>query len=154
MGCRALLFSLALAAANISAFAQSPAHMGAWKLDQSKSSATDDASRNTSVVYEADGDQTKITTHGTGPDGSPAHTIWTGKFDGMDYPVTGDPWANTRAIKVVDANTLAFTEKRAGEIIRTGRITLSADGKHRTTVLTMTGPDSKKATETLVYDKQ
>ena len=39
----------------------------------------------------AAGDSVKVTTDGTDRDGKPVHGEWTGKFDGKDYPVTGDP---------------------------------------------------------------
>lgn len=154
MRSRTLLFSLALAAGTIAAFAQSPAHMGTWKLDEAKSKINAGAPKNTTVIYEAAGDQTKVTTEGTGPDGAPRRAVWTGKFDGKDYPVTDDPYGDTRAMTIVNPNTFTLVEKKAGKPVLTGRITLSADGKHRTTVLTTTGADGKKVTNTLVYDKQ
>jgi hypothetical protein len=37
------------------------------------------------------GDNVKITVDGADRDGKPTHNEWTGKFDGKEYPVTGDP---------------------------------------------------------------
>ena len=53
--------------------------------------------KNTTVVYEAAGDQVKVTIDGTDKDGKPTHNEWTGKFDGNDYAVTGDPKSDMRA---------------------------------------------------------
>src|SRR5437763_16272817 len=49
------------------------------------------------VGYEAAGDSVKVTVDGVDGDGKPAHNEWTGKFDGKDYSVTGDPNADMRS---------------------------------------------------------
>jgi hypothetical protein len=127
--------------------------MGTWKLNEAKSKLGN-GPKNTTVVYEASGDSVKITTDGTDAKGSPAHSEWTGKFDGKDYPVTGDPNADARSYKKVNATTLTFENKKDGKAMLTGRITISADGKTRTVHLSGTGPDGKKVSSTTVYDKQ
>jgi hypothetical protein len=38
----------------------------------------------------AAGDNVMVMVDGIGSDGKPAHNEWTGKYDGKDYPVTGD----------------------------------------------------------------
>ena len=48
----------------------------------------------------------------------------------------------------------SLTEKKAGKVVITGTVRLSADGKTRTTTLHMTDPTGKKITSTMVYDKQ
>src|SRR5215468_5796911 len=82
-------------------FAQSP-QMGTWKLNEAKSKIPAGTPKNTTVVYEAAGDNVKVSTDGTGRDGKPAHTEWTGKFDGKDYPLTGDSSADSRAYTKVN----------------------------------------------------
>jgi hypothetical protein len=39
----------------------------------------------------------KVTVDGNGSDGKPTRSEWTGKFDGKDYPVKGDPNSPTEA---------------------------------------------------------
>src|SRR5262249_34411233 len=68
--------------------------IGTWKLNAAKSKVSSSGPNNTTVVYEAAGDSVKITTDGTDAQGKPAHSDWTGKFDGKDYPVSGDPNAD------------------------------------------------------------
>jgi hypothetical protein len=106
------------------------------------------------VVYEAAGDSVKVTVDGTDGDGNPLHNEWTGKFDGKDYSVTGDPSTDTRSYKKVNDHTLTFTNKKGDKVTISGRGVVSADGKTRT--VTITGTDSKgtKFTSTAVYDKQ
>src|SRR6185369_2494341 len=134
-------------------FAQSP-QMGTWKLNDAKSKIPAGMMKNTTVVYSMEGDSVKVTTDGTSGDGSPLHTEWTGKFDGKDYPLTGEPSADTRSYKKVDDHTLTLENKKGGVVTTSGRIVVSADGKTRT--LTASGKTSagKKVTGKSVYDKQ
>jgi len=154
MKARTLAFILAMFFAAVAvAFAANP-HMGTWKLNEAKSKFPAGAPKNTTVVYEAVGDDIKVTVDGVDRNGSPAHNEWTGKFDGKDYPVTGDSDTDTRAYKVINARTLALTNKKGGKVTVTGRITVSADGKNRTVTTTGTDPQGKKIMTTAVYDKQ
>ena len=128
--------------------------MGTWKLNESKSSFATGATKNHTVVYEASGDSVKITVDGTDKDGKSSHNEWTGKFDGKDYPVTGDPTSDMRSYKKVDDHTLKMTVKKDGKVTTSGRIVVSADGKSRTVKTRRTDPESKKVKNTVVYDKQ
>jgi hypothetical protein len=128
--------------------------MVTWKLNEAKSKIPDGAIKNTTVVYAAEGDNVKVTTDGTSGDGKPMHTEWTGKFDGKDYPVTGDPNTDARSYTQVNDRTLTLDNKKDGKVTVTGKIVVSKDGKSRT--LTTSGKDSngKKMKSTAVYDKQ
>jgi len=129
-------------------------NMGTWKLDEAKSKIPAGAPKNTTVVYEAAGDSVKVTVDGVDADGKPSHNEWTGKFDGKDYALTGDPTADTRSYKRVNAHTLALTNKKDGKVTTTGRITVSADGKTRTVTTSGKDPNGKKIDSTAVYNKQ
>ena len=128
--------------------------IGTWKLNEAKSKIAAGSLKNTTVVYEAAGDSVKVTTDGTDGDGKPSHSEWTGKFDGKDYPVTGDPSTDTRSYKTVNDHTLAFTNKKGDKITISGRGVVSADGKTRTVTINGTDSKGKKYTTTAVYDKQ
>ena len=134
-------------------FAADP-NMGTWKLNEAKSKLAPGAPKNHTVVYEAAGENVKITVDGIGGDGKPVHHEWTGKFDGKDYPVTGDPSSDARSYTKIDDRTLAFTAKKGGKVTTTGRVVVAADGRSRT--VTASGTDSKgqKISSTAVYDKQ
>jgi len=128
--------------------------MGTWKLNEGKSKLAPGVPKNHTVVYEAAGDNVKVTVDGTDPDGKPTHNEWTGKFDGKDYPVTGDPNSDMRSYKKVDDHTLELTVKKGGKVTTSGRIVVSADGKSRTVTVSGTDPQGKKFKSTAVYDKQ
>jgi len=109
-------------------FAQNP-QMGTWKLNEAKSKIPAGMMKNTTVTYTAEGDNVKVTTDGTSGDGSAVQTEWTGKFDGKDYPVTGDPNADTREYTKVNDHLLRFTGKKGGKATMIGRIGVAPDGK-------------------------
>lgn len=134
------------------AFQDNP-NMGTWKLNEAKSKFAGKA-RNHTVVYEAAGDQIKVTVEGTDENGGAVRNEWTGKFDGKDYPVTGESNADARSYKMVDKNTLEMANKKAGKTTMTGRIVVSGDGKMRTVTTTATDAQGKKVTNVAVYDKQ
>ncbi len=128
--------------------------MGTWKLNAAKSKLVPGAPKNDTVVYEAVGDNVKVTVDGTDGVGKPAHNEWTGKFDGKNYPITGDPTADARSYTRIDDRTLTFANSLAGKVTRTGRIAVSADGKTRTVTATGTDSAGKTVTSTAVFDKQ
>jgi hypothetical protein len=125
-----------------------------WKLNEGKSKLDPGVPKNHTLVYEAAGDNIKETVDGTAPDGTSTHNEWTGKFDGKDYPVTGDPTSDARSYKKVDPLTLEITLKKDGKVTATGRIVVSDDGKTRTDTISGTDPQGKKFKSTAVYDKQ
>ena len=90
-----LMIVTLLALAAFGVLAANP-HMGTWKLNEAKSRfAHGTMARNNTVVYEAAGDMIKVTVDGTDATGKHARNEWTGKFDGKDYPVTGDAGSDT-----------------------------------------------------------
>jgi hypothetical protein len=139
---------------NISPCLASDANMGTWKLNEAKSKLVPGAPKNTTVVYAAAGDAIKITVEGVTGDGKPLHNEWTGKFDGKDYPVTGDPRSDARAYRNIDKRTVEIDVKKAGKTLATGRIVVSEDGKNRTITISGTDPSGNKFTSSGWYEKQ
>ncbi len=58
------------------------------------------------------------------------------KADGTDQKVTGHPYYDTVAVKVVDDHSVELTEKKDGKTMFTGTDTVSADGTTLTTKFT------------------
>lgn len=128
-------------------------NIGTWKLNEGKSKYAPGSPKNNTVVYVAAGDNVKVIVDGVS-DGKPVHNEWTGKYDGKDYPVTGDPNYDSRSYTKVDERTVDLTTKQAGKLKSTGRIVVAADGKSRTLTTTTTDASGKKTTNVFVYDKQ
>lgn len=154
MKTRTIILNLTLCLVGVAVCFAADANMGTWKLNEAKSKLSPTAPKNHTVIYEAAGDSTKVTVHGTTSDGKETHNEWTGMFDGKDYPVTGDPTSDARSYKRIDARTLEFWVKKDGKVTVTGRVVVSADGKSRTVTTTATDSKGNKVTNTGVYDKQ
>jgi len=140
--------------AGAACFAADDPQMGTWKLNETKSKTAPGTEKLTTVAYEAAGDQVKCTIDGTDKDGKPIHNEWTGKFDGKDYAVTGDPTSDMRSYKKISDRILAFTVKKDGKTTVTGRIVVAADGKSRMVTAHAADEQGKKSTLKAVYDKQ
>lgn len=150
-----LILALCFVAAAVCFAAGVDPQMGTWKLNEAKSKLNPEMGKNLTVVYAAEGDNVKVTVDGVDKDGKPAHNEWTGKFDGKDYPVTGDPTSDMRAYKKgANVHTLALTVKKEGKVTVHGSIVVSADGKTRTLTVSGTDAKGKKISSVAVYDKQ
>ena|SRR5437870_4764245 len=153
MKTRTIISTLGLCFVAGAVYASDP-QMGTWKLNEGKSKIAPGMPKNNTVVYEAAGNKVKVTVDGTAPDGKATHNEWTGKFDGKDYPVAGDPTSDARSYKKIDDRTLQLTIRKDGKATVTGRIAVSADGKSRTVTTSGTDQKGKKFKNTAVYDKQ
>ena len=151
---RTILTGLAVFFAGAAACFAADLNMGTWKLNEGRSKLAPGGARNTTVVYEAAGDMVKITVDGVDAAGKPVHHEWTGKYDGNDYPVTGDPTSDTRSYKTAGDRALTFTVKKGGKVVTTGRVVVSADGKSRSVNTTTTDSTGKKLHSVAAYDKQ
>ena len=154
MKSKTILAFLAASLAGLALCLAEDANMGTWKLNEGKSRLAQGSAKNTTVIYAAAGDMVKVTVDGVDGQGKPAHNEWTGKFDGKDYPVTGDPTSDMRSYKKLNDRALGLTVKKGGKVTVTGRIVVSADGKSR--VVATKGKDAKgnPISNTAVYDKQ
>jgi hypothetical protein len=153
MRARTILASLAVLLASASLALAADLTLGTWKLDEAKSKLAT-AAKNSTVIYAASGDSVKITVDGVDKDGKPVHNEWTGKYDGKDYVVTGDPNSDARSYTKVDDHTLTFSAKKAGKVTTNGKVSISADGKTRTVTVAATDASGKKTESTAVYNRQ
>ena len=153
MRTKTIAFAISLVFVSVALGFQDNPQMGTWKLNEAKSKFAGKA-RNHTVVYEAAGDQIKVTVDGVDENGGAVHSEWTGKLDGKEYPVTGEANSDARSYTVVDKNTLELKGTKGGKQTLSGRIVVSADGKSRTVTTTATNAQGKKVTNVAVYDKQ
>ena len=154
MKTRTIVLTLALCFVAAAVCFASDVQVGTWKLNEAKSKLAPGQPKNSTVVYEATGDDVKVTVDGTDKDGKAAHNEWAGKVDGKDSRVTGDPNSDTRSLKKVDDHTLHLTAKKGGKVTLSGQIVISADGKTRTVTTSGTDPAGKKFKNISVYDRQ
>ena len=153
MRTRAILAFIAVFLAGVVVGLAEDQFMGTWKLNEKQSTFPPGATKNHTVVYAPAGDNIKVTVDGTDKNGKAIHNEWTGKFDGKDYPVTGDPTSDMRSYKQLDSTHLALTVKKQGQVTSSGSIVVTSDGKSRT-VRTRSNVDGKMQEINAVYDKQ
>jgi hypothetical protein len=132
------------------------ASFGTWKLNVAKSTySPGPASKSQIAKVEPWGeDGVKYSSDLVGADGKPAHMEFQAKFDGKDYPFTGNPDADVIALKRIDGNTIESVSKLKGKVTLTVRGVVSSDGKTRT--LTQTGHNAQGAEvkNVLVFERQ
>jgi hypothetical protein len=128
--------------------------MGTWKLNEAKSKISPGTAKFTSMTFKSMFGNVKATGDGTDASGKPMHVEWSGKFNGKDYPVIGDPsGGDTRSYTKVNDRTLEMTVKKNGKVIVTARTVVAADGKSRTATIGGTTAKGKKFKNIAVYDK-
>ena len=154
MKTRTILGSLLVFFAGLTLCLAADITTGTWKLNEAKSKFGDGTGKNMTVVYEIAGDNMKVIVDGVDKDGKAIHTEWTGKFDGKDYPVTGNPNEDVRSYTKVNDRALDFASKSGGKATAVGHVEVAVDGKSRTVNTTVTDSSGKKASSVAVYDKQ
>ena len=126
--------------------------VGTWKLNVAKSKAQ--FKSGTSVI-EAVGEGIKFTVDLVGADGTKSHWGFTANFDGKDVPVTGDsPYGDTVSVTRVNPRTIQIAGKYKGKATTNHTITVSADGKTRTSTAKGTDKNGKAVDSVSFYDKQ
>jgi formylglycine-generating enzyme required for sulfatase activity len=129
--------------------------VGTWILDVAKSTfSPGPAPKNQTAVYAAVAGGYRVTATGIDGEGKPITTDYTAKFDGKDYPVTGNADYDAVTLKRVNAHTIEFSRKKAGKVVQTGTIVVSADGKTRTVTADGTNTGGIKVHNVSVYDRK
>ena len=128
---------------------------GNWKVNLAKSKydpGPPPKGPNFSKIEAIDGGL-KFTNDGVSAEGKPTHSEWSGKFDGKDNPVKGDPNRDTVAFKKIDDYTLEFTNKKDGKVTTIARQVYSKDGKTRTSTTQGTNLKGMKVHNVVVFEK-
>lgn len=128
---------------------------GTWTLNAAKSKYNaGPAVKSQTRKYEVSGDTVKQTLDGMDDSGKPTHVTFTAHYDGKDYPVSGNPDADSISVKRTDTHSAKSVMKKDGKPTLTTVRHVSKDGK--TLTMTTTGTDAKgaKVDNVLVFDKQ
>jgi hypothetical protein len=150
---RLLKMSAVVLAMSISLFAAESPFSGTWKLNLAKSKMTPPVPKSDIAVVNADENGLKLNEDVISDKGEALKISYEAKFDGKDYPVTGDPSSDSVSYQRVNANTLKGQTKKAGKVAMDATIVVSKDGKI-TTVNYTDYSQAKPAKGIGVYDKQ
>jgi hypothetical protein len=150
---RSLAAAVIVCVVGAAALAQSTSPLiGTWKLNVAKSKAP--FKSGTSVI-EAAGDGIKFTVDLVATDGTKSHGEFTGNYDGKDVPVTGDSmYGDTVSLTRVNERTISIAGKYKGKPTTTHTITVSADGKTRTSTAKGTDKNGKPVDSVSFYERQ
>ena len=151
------LLGLAVATALPQAgLAQNNPRIGTWKLNLAKSKySPGPPPRSNTAIFEAVGQGLRATAEGIDAEGKPTKAVFGPWFsDGKSYPITGSPAFDAASYKQVNASTSESTRTKAGRVVQTTTLVLSADGKSFT--FTATGVDEKgqQINNVSVWEKQ
>jgi hypothetical protein len=138
---------------SLSLFAAESPFSGTWKLNLAKSKMTPPVPKSDIAVVDADENGLKLNQDVITDKGESLKISYEAKFDGKDYPVTGDPSSDSVSYQRVNANTLKGTLKKGGKVTTDATVVVSKDGK----ITTVNYTDYSQATPakgTSVYDKQ
>jgi hypothetical protein len=134
-------------------FAAESPFSGTWKLNLAKSKSTPPVPKSDIAVVDADENGLKLNDDVVTDKGESLKISYEAKFDGKDYPVTGDPSSDSVSYQRVNASTLKGKTKKGGKVATEATIVVSKDG----TIITVTYTDysqAEPAKGTAVYDKQ
>ena len=128
---------------------------GTWILDVAKSKYSPGPAPKSQVAkLEAVDGGLKVVADRVESDGKTTHFEWTAKFDGKDYPVTGDPNRDAVSVKKTDEYTIDITNKKAGKVLTTIRAVYAKDGKSRTETVTGTDAQGRKVENVTQWSRQ
>lgn len=155
---RSIVVGTLLAAAGtalaVAATATEP-FIGTWKLDLAKSQfGNGPTPKSITRAYSLAGDSVELKLTGVGSDGKQLLQQSTFKFDDKDYAYTGRPEFDSVAAKHIDAYQYETTQKKAGKVVSTSIITISADGMMFTQVTRRLTASGGATVTTAVYRRQ
>jgi hypothetical protein len=132
--------------------------MGTWKLNLTKSKYNPGPgpAPGTVTIFKMmpEKDGFKYTLDTTLPDGNRTHAEAFARFDGKEYPETGNPAADFNVFQRVDDHTYSLTDRKDGKDALHFRIGISGDGKTRTSVASGKTKDGRPVDNVGVWDRQ
>lgn len=100
---------------------------GTWKLNVARSDLPP-VTKSQVLVIETDGNAVTMREELANDRGETLIISVEGRFDGRDYPVTGTPFADTVAYRLLDPRTIEGVAKRDGRVCVRETAVLGEDG--------------------------
>ena len=151
----ALVVALCAMALGATLLAQAPKLLfGTWTLDLAKSTfSPGPAPKSMTITYTPAGESLKIEVEAVSAEGATQRWGMTGAYDGKEYPVTGNPDADTIVLRSIDARRGESTFSKGGKVMAVNKRTLSADGKTLTIATTGVNGKGQPRNDVAVYRK-
>lgn len=134
--------------------AQGNAHLGRWHLLGAKSEFADGMGRETTLIYEAVGDQVKLTLDGVDQNAAENRGVWVGKLDGKFYPVKGNLLYDALSLQAANDHTNKIAVRKGQKVLWSGKSAVSRNGRTLTVTVGGKSPAGKKFKSKAIYKKQ
>lgn len=152
------VFAIAVLAAGFElahvASASDEISIGTWKLNMAKSTRPAPLPKSYTNKIEIIGTKIKFTNDIVDAQGKETHSEWIGNYDGIDYPITGDPNRDTVARRRLDPFTVENVNKLHGKVTTTTRSVSSIDGRSKTERVTGINSRGQRVDYQEVWDRQ
>jgi len=141
---------LVVAALSLSVFASDSPFSGTWKLKPKEGEAI-----SSTAHVEADNTHLKLEQHFVDDKGKSGTVKFDAKFDGKDYPSSGDDGFDSVSLHRINEREFALAFKKAGKVVGKNHVGVSRDGR-TTTVTQIYNSEAKPAEKKHVdvYEKQ
>jgi hypothetical protein len=146
-------FGLASLSLGQRAYAADPTSAGTWDFNIAKSKSTDPMPKSITRTYEVTPTSEKMTGTIVTADGKTIPISFTATLDGKDSPYQGSG-LDTVVLTKVDALTISYVNKLAGNQVATGTRVLSQDGKVMTFTQKGVNAAGQPYESTSVYDRR
>lgn len=140
---------MVLAALSLSVFAADSPFSGTWKLRAKEGDPISSTAR-----VQADNEHLKLEQDFVDSKGKSSTVSFDAKFDGKDYPSSGDDGFDSVSLHRINEREFTLTLKKEGKVIGKNHVRVSKDGKTTTVTevySTETKPGAKKRKD--VYDR-
>jgi hypothetical protein len=126
---------------------------GTWKFNPAKGHRNPPLPKSEVAHVEADANTFKFSIEGVDDKDQPFKSSYEAKYDGKEYPISGNPGSEVVSLKRVSEHEIKFTTKKAGKVTSKLDVVVSKNGQS-TTVNSINYSEGKLVKESSVYDKQ
>ena len=152
--CTIAVFTVGFAGLELLAQAPDPL-IGTWELNVAKSKFKPGPPLKSSTrKFEAVEDGLKFSGQNLNADGTTLTVEFTAYFDGKEYPIKGDPNADTLSLRRIDRFNTEGTFKKAGNVTYRVKRVVSQDGKVWTLIAEGMNAQGKPYSDVLVFEKK
>ena len=134
---------------------ESDPFVGQWLLNLEKSRYNPGPPpRSASLSVQGEGQNRKATLAGIDAAGNSFTQVYMFIHDSQPHPVTGNPLGDAAVYTPVDDNTVGWSVTKDGQIVQTGRDTVSRDGRTFTITSIRSDASGRSINNIAVFDKQ
>jgi hypothetical protein len=151
---RSLKFVLLVLWFSVSLMAADSPLSGTWKFNPSKGHVTPPIPKSVVAHVVADEQTFKFGQEGVDDKDQQFKSSYEAKYDGKEYPITGDPSSDSVSLKRISDYEVKFTVKKAGKVTSKLDVVVSKDGQTTTVNYTDYDSEGKPTKGSAVYDKQ